>query len=245
MTKLQILLLVISFCVFSCSTSYSSSKAKDDFSSTDSRSTLPDNEYIYWVNSLKAQCIGVAPMQCLQIQKGNEITTNNWKLFYSTIEGFDYEQGYQYKIIVKEEPVPTNQIPSDSSSIKYTLVKVLMKKLDGNMKLHDIWVLESIKGERIDLGKRQKRPQLEINLQQMKISGNDGCNNFSSPILNIDSEKLIFSNIAVTRKYCIDMDIPNRFHQNIIKVDNYSIKDKKLYLFDQLGNELFCFKKTD
>ena len=73
----------------------------------------------------------------------------------------------------------------------------------------------------------------------------DGCNNFSGGIKHVDSEKMIFGTIGATRKACIDMDIPDKFHRQINNVQAYSIKDLKLHLFDGLGNELFCFRKTD
>ena len=79
----------------------------------------------------------------------------------------------------------------------------------------------------------------------MRISGDDGCNNFTGGIKAIDSNKIMFGTIAVTRKACIDMDIPNRFQQNINNVQTYSIEDLKLYLFDDQGDELFAFKKID
>jgi len=245
MIRLSILILFLTFFLFSCSNTDHSIKSKENSSSTYNHGTLQDNEYIYWVNSLKAECVGVGPMQCLQIQKGNELNTDGWKHFYDTIKGFNYEQGFIYKIIVKEEQIPSNQIPADGSSKRYTLIKVLKKQRDGKINLHDIWALETIRSKQLNLGDRQIRPQLEINLQKMKISGNDGCNNFVGGIEIIDSEKLIFSTIAVTKKFCADMDIPDRFHQNINIVQTYSIKDLKLYLFDKQGNELFGFKKID
>jgi heat shock protein HslJ len=184
-------------------------------------------------------------MQCLQIQKGEELHSDGWELFYAPISGFEHEQGYIYKIAVKEEPIPPEQIPADGSSNSYTLIEVLDKQIDGKLSLYDIWVLESIKGNRLNLKGTEKRPQLEINLKKMRISGNDGCNNFTGGITNVDSQELTFGPIAATRKACIDMDIPDRFHQNINNVQSYSIKDLKLYLFDKEGNELFVLKKTD
>jgi heat shock protein HslJ len=79
----------------------------------------------------------------------------------------------------------------------------------------------------------------------MKISGNDGCNNFTGGFENIDLEKIAFGTIAVTRKICPDMSIPNKFHQHINHVRTYAIKGLKLYLYDNQGNELFGFKKID
>ena len=71
------------------------------------------------------------------------------------------------------------------------------------------------------------------------------CGLFRQTIETVDSERIVFGTIAVTRKACIDMDIPNRFHQHINNVQTYSIKDLKLHLVDDQGNELFGFRKID
>jgi len=55
---------------------------------TPSPQAKPANEVIYWVNSLKAPCVGVAPMQCLQVQTGEQLNSDGWQHFYSSIEGF-------------------------------------------------------------------------------------------------------------------------------------------------------------
>ena len=86
------------------------------------------NPQIYWVNSLKVSCTGVAPMQCLQVQKNESIEKGKWQNFYSTIEGFKFEAGYVCKLSVTEEKINPAQVPADGSSIKYTLVEILEKK---------------------------------------------------------------------------------------------------------------------
>ena len=234
MKKLTILTLCVSFLIFGC--------ASSDRPVTSEESGA---NYIYWINSLKRKCVGVAPMQCLQVQKGNELTDDGWLLFYDTIKGFKYKQGYLYKIVVKEEDIPPEQVPADTSSNKYTLVKVLEKKVDSKLRLYDLWALESIKGKQIHPEKGQERPRLEINLKKMAIVGNDGCNDFMGRIVIAGSEKLAFGRIAVTMKDCIDMDIPDRFHKHINTTRTYAIKGLRLYLFDSRGNELFAFRKID
>ncbi|MCK5739526.1 META domain-containing protein, partial [bacterium] len=76
-------------------------------------------------------------------------------------------------------------------------------------------------------------------------SGNDGCNSFTGGIKTVDSEKLTFGPIAATRMACPNMDIPNKFNQHINRVQTYSVKQLKLYLYDLQGTELFVFKKID
>jgi hypothetical protein len=83
--------------------------------------------YTYWVNSSRVPCMGVAPMECLQIRKGDDPA---WQLFYSDIEGFEYEPGYLYRLRVREEKRDPESVPADASSIRFVLVEVVEKKPD-------------------------------------------------------------------------------------------------------------------
>lgn len=74
------------------------------------------------VASRKGDCVGVAPQKCLLVKKGAD---TNWTFFYSQIEGFNYEEGYEYVLEVKEEKV--ENVPADASSLKYILVKEVSK----------------------------------------------------------------------------------------------------------------------
>ncbi|MET3730508.1 DUF4377 domain-containing protein [Moheibacter stercoris] len=89
---------------------------------------LKENEKIYWVAGTMVDCIGVGKMNCIQIQVGDKIEKGNWTLFYNDIDGFVYEPGYIYKLIVREEILPTENLPADVSNLKVSLVKVLKKK---------------------------------------------------------------------------------------------------------------------
>ena len=76
----------------------------------------------YTISSEKADCYGVMPMKCMLVKEGD---AQNWTLFYSNIDGFDYEEGYEYVLKVKKLNVENP--PADRSSIKYTLIKVVSK----------------------------------------------------------------------------------------------------------------------
>lgn len=93
---------------------------------------LKPGERIYWVNSRKVDCIGVGPMKCLQVQKGQNRDSGDWEFFYDQIDGFDFEEGYLYKLIVKEEERSASETPADASSINYKLVKLLEKNRATN-----------------------------------------------------------------------------------------------------------------
>ena len=80
------------------------------------------DEKTFIVGPQTVDCTGVAPMKCLQVK---ENVSGNWTNFYSNIEGFTYEPGYEYVLKVKTEKIANP--PADASSIKYTLVKQVSK----------------------------------------------------------------------------------------------------------------------
>ncbi|MEH6448083.1 MAG: DUF4377 domain-containing protein [Oleispira sp.] len=216
-----------------------------DNSAIKQQAPLAENEALYWVNSLRADCVGIAPMSCLQVQEGNVLKQDAWQLFYSSIEGFRYEAGYTYKLLLQKESLPLEPLPADASAIKYTLLKVLEKTIDAKLRLNDIWALEGIQGGALTFVEGQQRPRLEIQLRDMRLMGNDGCNGLFSSINYLDDEKITFGPIGGTRMFCHPMDIPDRFNQQLSKVTSYAIEGLTLRLLDSAGEELLKFRKVD
>lgn len=87
-----------------------------------SASCTTENTVRYTVASETVDCTGVGPQKCLQVKIGD---SDNWQYFYSQIEGFNYEEGYEYVLDVKEEE--KEHTPADASSIRYILVKEISK----------------------------------------------------------------------------------------------------------------------
>ena len=64
-------------------------------------------------------CVGVGPMKCLEVNGG---------LFYDGINGFEYEEGYSYRLkIERYEAYPGREPPQDASRYGYRLIEVLGK----------------------------------------------------------------------------------------------------------------------
>lgn len=89
---------------------------------TTSATAANGDEKTFIVGPQTADCTGVAPMKCLQVK---EKPTESWTNFYTNIEGFTYEPGYEYVLKVKTEKIANP--PMDGSSIKYTLIKQVSK----------------------------------------------------------------------------------------------------------------------
>ena len=80
------------------------------------------SQTIMYISSKKADCTGTGPGKCLQIKYSPD---DKWQLFYGSIEGFEYMEGFEYEIIVEKEEIKNP--PADGSSIKYKM-KELKKR---------------------------------------------------------------------------------------------------------------------
>jgi hypothetical protein len=78
-----------------------------------------------FINSYKVDCVGVGPMQCLQIKYAE---SEDWSYFYDGIDGFDFEPGYIYQIDVSVDTLDTATLPADKSNLKYSLLNIVSKK---------------------------------------------------------------------------------------------------------------------
>jgi hypothetical protein len=61
-------------------------------------------------------------MECLLVR---EDPNADWRNFYDAIEGFTYEPGYSYKLLVDVRDIPNP--PADGSSRAYRLVLLVEK----------------------------------------------------------------------------------------------------------------------
>ena len=110
-------------------------------------------------------------------------------------------------------------------------------------RLHDIWALESIEGEKFTKdGQSAKHPVLEIYVEEERVHGNSDCNTINGKVIiagnNISLDKIIMTEMACPG------DLEPRFLSALGNVDNYKIENLKLYLYDGAEKKL-VFKKVD
>ncbi|MGD1892701.1 MAG: DUF4377 domain-containing protein [Cyclobacteriaceae bacterium] len=244
-TKQYPKLLILVWLVWGCTSQPVANENQPPDAAMNQEIELNEGESVLWVNSLRVPCTGVAPQRCLQVQKRDSLDDTAWEYFYDTIEGFDFQGGYVYQLVVKEEQLPSEEVPADDPSIRYTLVKVLDKQNDPRLVLNDIWMLESLEGQPIDTTQLIKHPYLEIHLADQRVMGHDGCNQFNGGIELANDQKLVFGVLASTRKMCQQMEVPDKFSRLIGATSTYSLEDNVLRLYDEQQNELMTLGKTD
>ena len=117
------------------------------------------------------------------------------------------------------------------------------KEAGVNVRLHDIWALESINGEEfIKDNQTNNHPVIEIYLKEERIHGNAGCNTINGKV-EVDGNKIAFSNIITTEMACPG-DIEQRFLSAIQSVDGYQIEKLRLFLYEG-EKERLIFRKID
>lgn len=80
------------------------------------------NQIKLTIASDQVDCTGVGPQKCFLIKQEGE---TDWSFWYSGIQEFNYEPGYEYVIEVKVDTVATPA--ADASSIIYTFVQEISK----------------------------------------------------------------------------------------------------------------------
>lgn len=85
--------------------------------------TAPLKHVVIEVAPVQVDCVGVAPMKCLQYR---EKGTTDWLNYYGAIEGFEFQEGYRYTLRIAEYAVENP--PADASSLRWVLEQVLERQ---------------------------------------------------------------------------------------------------------------------
>lgn len=186
-------------------------------------------------------CVGEGPQECLQVKIDPQ---EDWQLFYSPIEGFDYQPGYRYTLLV--EQLDVQDPPAGGSSLRYVLVDVLEKveelQVDAAELAGTHWVLTGFGSLDQPQGVLEKViVSLMYDPEQGRISGSAGCNNYFGEV-NVDGDQLTFSTgpMGMTRMACSDQIMQQEagFLKLLGSVTRFAIQEGSLFLFTETGDVL-------
>jgi len=206
-----------------------------------------DNQREYWINTAKVDCHGAGTQQCLQVARSGDQGHSEWQLFYSEIEGFNFQPGMLTHLLVEVTPVE-GRVPADASSLRYRMVKELARypMPQAQAELHDIWVLRSLAGQSVPSLPGLTLPRLELNLTTMRALGTDGCNNFKAPIETAGMSRLSFGPLMSTRKFCREeMERAKAFNDALEATAAYRVTGIQLTLLDSAKQELMVLRHVD
>jgi heat shock protein HslJ len=147
------------------------------------------------VHEAPQNCQRMMPQQCLNVKING---AKEWELFYDRIQGFEYQPGYVYQIVVIETPRP-EPVPADLSKMTYKLSKIVSQKAVpvSDQVVH--WKIAKINGK----APSNENVWLGFSDNLDRLSGQFGCNVFNGGITwNSKKSRVTLGELAGTRMYC-------------------------------------------
>jgi len=189
------------------------------------------NNFRLEVKEEKGSCVGVGPMSCYLVKYYN---STDWEFFYAPIEGFKYEEGFRYKLLIKRSKLAN--VPADASSYKYELVRVISKKKITqqtdqktnlkNTKLnldHQKWFIKSLNGTAV----QSKNAFVKFDTQENRFHASLGCNTLNGSFDLKGNEATLGQGMS-TQMFC---------DPEVMKLERaFAELLGKKYLFSQKGN---------
>lgn len=112
-------------------------------------------------------------------------------------------------------------------------------------RLHDIWVLETMKGVQVSKADfNGEVPNMEINVNSNRFSGFSGCNRMTGSLF-YERDVLRFSQVASTRMACPNMEKESEFLSALQSSTAHKVANNRLYLSNGDESDLLTFKKID
>ena len=190
-----------------------------------------------WVKEEKADCTGVAPMECLQVRYQK---TGDWELFHSHIEGFDYEPGYQYRLLVSKTENPNP--PQDASRYSYKLIQVKEKnRVSSPNAGSQAAFLEKYNWNLIQLNGSSDHlngAHIIFDFSENRVAGSTGCNRFGGPF-EITGDKISFGALFTTKMACLNDNKEREFLALLNTEDlRFDIAEQTLNFYS--GDELIA-----
>lgn len=202
------------------------------------------NHHVYWVGGYKTNCdMGAGKSTCLIVSKQESLDNQKWELFYTNIEGFEFEEGQLQKVEVKEQKLNDEDIAADKSNISYQLVKLLEKRPDDRIAMQSEWQLEKMNGE--ELIDSMTIPTLVIDLLEMRLSGNSGCNSYTGIITELGLNNISMNEMAKTLKLCPEANYEDEYMDLLKKVKTYAVDKTKLNFKDVDGKVILQYRKLN
>ena len=111
-----------------------------------------------------------------------------------------------------------------------------------NVQLADkYWKLTELNGTPVEAGQSAKEPHIILDNQNLRLSGNAGCNVIAGAYQLTKPGKITFLPIAATQMMCLNMEIENQFLKVFESVEGYTIHGDVLTFIDAKRTPLARF----
>lgn len=195
-------------------------------------------------------CVGVAPMECMQVR---EDPNEPYSLFYNQIDGFEFEPGYEYELVVQVDEAENP--PADASSLKYTLVEEVSRtpvatesaEAAGALMLEGTrWVLVSYLNADGETTAALENVEATAEFSEGQVGGNASCNRYFGGY-TVDGSALTFGQLGSTMMACPPpvSDQETQFMANLQATATYTIEGDQLLLANADGETVLTFAASE
>jgi len=204
-------------------------------------------EKTIYLGPVMVECQGEGPQMCLLVKENPD---DEYTYFYDRIEGFDFEEGYEYVIKVKEESV--DNPPAGGSSIKWTLVEVVSKTsapqaLNAAAFEGILWNLMAYLNSQGEVVNVLPGSEITAGFFNGQVTGYAGCNNYFGSY-QIDGDRLVFSEIGSTEMACGEpegvMQQESDYLANMEWATSYQMQEDQFKISKADGETILLFKRS-
>lgn len=195
-------------------------------------------EITLYIAPEKAACVGVGPMECLQVKYSEDGET---EFFYSGIDGFVFVPGYNYELRVLRTKVANP--PADGSSLAYMLLEIVRQEPanDGAaLPLENtLWTLIAFGTEHM-IAFSPAEQTVNAQFVDGRMSGVNGCNNYSADYTVVDGQLQLGQAIS-TLMACPEsaMDVEQAFMSALSSAGSFAIDGNLLTIVYAAGQLTF------
>lgn len=190
-------------------------------------------------------CQGAAPQKCMLVK---EDPNADYQLFYGQIEGFDYEAGYDYVLLVQEEDISV--LPAEASNKKWGLVSIISKTpaKDANIAQLSIegslWRLISYTNAKGSLSDILPSSEITAEFKDRQVNGSAGCNQYFASY-QANGEQFTINGAGATMMFCSNpagiMDQEADYLAALEQTVSYNIADDRLQMVNAQGQTILIY----
>jgi len=188
------------------------------------------NEMIIHIAPYQQSCTGVAPQECLIVRFDDD---DELSFFYDDIEGFSFEEGFEYTLLVNV--TERENVPADASSLAYELIEIIQQfpaQLSGK-----VWELQLLNGAEVEDPSRYTLMLTEDGLA-MKADCNNVLGNLTLNPFNIETT-------VSTRAMCPPDSLDTEYLEALNATNLISIENGELILQSTDGQLRFAPPSID
>lgn len=214
--------------------------------------------------------VGVLPCDdCKGVKTEIELLPDGkFRLFQSYLnQDYDVARHGEYEFNANEKIVKLHPDDEEAAHHQYKITENGLEKLDKRGRVYKdeirksyqlkqdmrkpafinrYWKLSEINGEPV------KQPEFSLQtaylffeMDEMRVSGNTGCNSLGGDFKLEDTNGLNFVNLITTKKACVDIPWETDYLKALRSVDHYKLDEDRLVLYSDANEQSLLFVEME